>query len=131
MKKLSLAAIVIVISFLISSCSAWNSGKSNDEKISQASFPMDRSEFIERLNNSIINTCKESQERHNVSQAECVSLINNKIPACLKTTSIPETINDKEQFKDIGKQYVGCLMPYYFCNGVEVKTDEEIKSYCK
>jgi hypothetical protein len=31
----------------------------------------------------------------------------------------------------IGRKFMECATPFYFCNGVEVKTKEEVDARCK
>ncbi len=43
----------------------------------------------------------------------------------------PEIIDKKSVVKQIGRKYLRCALPYYFCNGIEVRTEEEARKICR
>ncbi|MEZ0470992.1 hypothetical protein [Luteimonas salinilitoris] len=79
-----------------------------------------------------IRGCDEAIERFNITPKECRMKINDKSNSCaaLAGEKIPDVIGDKELNRRIGKQYLHCVTPYYFCNGFEVTNEEEAKQKC-
>jgi hypothetical protein len=79
------------------------------------------------------NQCKASAERHNLTSDACMRHVSARANACAAkfAPGAPAMIASRAASKDLGRKYLDCMTPYYYCNGVEVKTEEEIKAKCK
>jgi hypothetical protein len=87
-----------------------------------ATYPMTRAEFFERINSKLVASCDASREQYNLGRDKCLQLIAQRTTFCAKSVPIASTIVGKAQFKTYGREYLGCAKPYFFCNGIEVKT---------
>lgn len=87
-----------------------------------AAYPMTRSEFLERINSRLIASCDASREEYNLGRDKCLQLVAQRTTSCAKSVSIASAIVDRAQFKTYGRAYLACAKPYFFCNGIEVKT---------
>lgn len=43
----------------------------------------------------------------------------------------PALITTRAESRSIGRNLLYCATPYYFCNGVEVKTEAEVLAKCR
>jgi hypothetical protein len=77
--------------------------------------------------------CKASAERHNLTTDACMRHVSARANACAAkfAAGAPAMIASRAASKDLGRKYLDCMTPYFYCNGVEVKTEAEIKAKCK
>lgn len=77
--------------------------------------------------------CTEAQTRYNLTKDECLIIVSQRAEACASKlrSSVPPIINTRVAARDIGRKYLDCAIPYFFCKGVEVKTEEEVRAKCK
>ena len=123
---LSKASLILTV-FVAIGCFTTYGGNSKARASSPANFgpakyPMTRSEFFERINSKLVASCDASRVEYNLSRDKCLQLIAQRTTSCAESVSIAITIVDKAQFKTYGRAYLDCAKPYFFCNGVEVKT---------
>lgn len=80
-----------------------------------------------------LKECAQAQKRHNLMPDECRAKVNERHAACEASAAAgaPETIDSKVVSKRLGRAYLQCVTPYYFCKGVEVRNDQEARQYCQ
>ena len=79
-----------------------------------------------------LDDCEGALKNHNISPEKCREIKREKHSECATSSSrfAPDVIADRIQSKALGREYLECITPYYFCNGVEVRTDEEARTHC-
>jgi hypothetical protein len=77
--------------------------------------------------------CDNAQVVNNLTPDACRALVRERGPACALDAGrdAPAEIQGLELSTSLGHKYLQCVTPYYFCNGVELKTDAEIERGCK
>jgi len=80
-----------------------------------------------------LKACSESKTRFNLAESECLTVIAKRADSCASQLSnqSPGVITTTAVAKDVGRKYLHCATPFYFCKGVEVKTEEEVRAKCK
>ena len=80
-----------------------------------------------------LQSCAKAKEDHNLAPEQCRDKISERHSACERSASIdaPELIKDRVTSKRLAHQYLECVTPHYFCNGTEVRTEEEAQKFCK
>lgn len=80
-----------------------------------------------------LSACADSTSRFNLSRAKCLSVISKRADTCIAKyeTQTPAVIHTSAESRSIGRNFMYCATPYYFCNGVEVKTEAEVRATCK
>jgi len=95
--------------------------------------PIPKAEHFLLWKEVVLNGCANAKERFNLTSSECTALIGKRADACASKLA-PETpalISTTAMAKSVGRKYLQCATPFYFCNGVEVKTDAEARAQCK
>lgn len=79
-----------------------------------------------------LKECAQAQKRHNLTPDECRAKVNERHAACEASAAggAPETIDSKVVSKRLGRAYLQCVTPYYFCKGVEVHNEQEAREHC-
>lgn len=74
-----------------------------------------------------------AKEKNNLTPEQCREKVTERHTDCerLATTEVPEKISDKATSKELGRKYLTCGTPYFFCNGVEVSTEDEARKHCQ
>ena len=95
--------------------------------------PIPKDIFYSLLTKQTLETCKESTKKYNLSSLECETVINEKSEKCKleRISRTPDFINSKSLAKQYVMPYLECITPYYFCNGVEVKSESEAINKCR
>ncbi|UXH77134.1 hypothetical protein [Roseateles amylovorans] len=111
------------------------------DAVAQASYslkavesqPIPRAEHFALWKEVALKACADSQGRFNLGEAECRRVISQRGDACAVTLKdqSPAVISSTAVARDIGRKYMHCATPFYFCKGVEVKTEEEVRAKCK
>lgn len=80
-----------------------------------------------------LKQCTDAKTRFNLTTEECREVIGQRADACASklSSSVPPVITTTAAARDIGRRYLHCATPYYFCKGVEAKTEEEVRAKCK
>lgn len=94
--------------------------------------PIPKAEHFKLWKEVALKACADSQKRFNLSQSECAEVISKRADACTSQLSSrsPAIIATTAAAKDVGRQFMQCATPYYFCKGVEVKTEDEVRAKC-
>lgn len=80
-----------------------------------------------------LDQCKANASRYNLTSDACARHVTTRANACASKFAggAPAMVATRATSKDLGRKYLDCMTPYYYCNGVEVKTDAEVKAKCK
>ena len=131
MKKLLIAALFIGGGYYYYTHYYSKAGNYSLTEVEQKPIP--KQHFYKLWNETVLQACADAKSRHNLTPEECREKVKAKFSACeanvLPTT--PEKIDNKNQAKSLGKTYLTCVTPYFYCNGIEVKTEEEARQHCK
>ena len=94
--------------------------------------PIPKHEFYSLWSDVAISQCNAASKSHNETPEKCRELVNQRSTACKSNmiAKTPDLVSTKVLTKQLGRQYLECVTPYYFCAGVEVKTDDEVLRYC-
>jgi hypothetical protein len=97
------------------------------------SKPIPRRAALTLWQDVALENCGEAQSLHNISPEQCREIVNKRHESCSASSAgtVPETIAQSGQLRALGRAYLGCATPYYFCNGVEVRSEQEVKAQCK
>lgn len=94
--------------------------------------PIPRDDILQLWREVALQQCADSRKRFNLSNEECLREITRRADACTasQAPSTPALVASTAVSKDIGRKYLHCAVPYYFCKGVEVKTEKEVLARC-
>lgn len=95
--------------------------------------PIPKDVFFQLWKNVALQKCADAEKNHNLTPDQCRQKIEERHSNCARSavTSAPQLIAEKAVAKQLGKQYLDCATPYFFCKGVEVRTEEEARQYCQ
>jgi len=95
--------------------------------------PIPKDEHFLLWRDVALKQCTEAKTRYNLTTEECLAVIGQRADACASklSSSTPPVVNTTAAARDIGRKYLHCATPYYFCKGVEVKTEEEARAKCQ
>lgn len=95
--------------------------------------PIPKAEHFLLWKEVALKACTESKTRFNLSESECLTVIAKRADSCASQLSnqSPALISTTAVARDVGRKYMHCAIPFYFCGGVEVKTEEEVRAKCK
>ncbi|WP_157496754.1 hypothetical protein [Hahella ganghwensis] len=97
-----------------------------------ASNPIPKERFYDLWTEVAINSCKHAEDSYNTTEKRCKDDIYVKSNSCSRKfySELPDFIDNKEASKQYGRKYLDCIMPYYYCNGVEVRSEQEAREHC-
>lgn len=80
-----------------------------------------------------LQRCSDAGKNHNLTPDQCQEKVSERHSDCERTAiaSAPEIIGEQVLSRRLGRQYLECVTPYYFCKGVEVRTEEEAQKHCQ
>ena len=80
-----------------------------------------------------LEACSGAKEKHNLTPELCREKVQELHSECERTasTDAPELVEDRATSKRLGHNYLECVTPHFFCNGTEVRTEEEAKKFCQ
>lgn len=95
--------------------------------------PIPRDDILQLWKEVALQQCADSRKRFNLSNEECLREVTRRADACTasQAPSTPALVSSTAVSKDVGRKYLHCAVPYYFCNGVEVKTEKEVLAQCR
>ena len=95
--------------------------------------PIPRAEIFPLWREVALQQCADARKRFNLSRDECLQEIANRADACTvaQAPSTPAIVSSTAASKDVGRKYLQCAVPFYFCKGVEVKTEKEVREQCR
>lgn len=95
--------------------------------------PIPKAEHFQLWKEAVLKSCSESKKHFNLAESECLTVVAKRADSCALQLSnqSPAVISTTADARDIGRKYLRCATPFYFCNGVEVKTEAEARAQCK
>ena len=95
--------------------------------------PIPKEEHFQLWRDVALNQCTEAKTRFNLAKEECLAIVGQRADVCASklSSSVPPVIATTAPARDIGRKYLHCATPFYFCKGIEVKTEEEARAKCK
>jgi hypothetical protein len=95
--------------------------------------PIPRDEHLRLWREVALKQCADARKRFNLPPDQCLKVVAAKADACSARLApeIPALVGTTAAAKDVGRKYLHCATPYYFCKGVEVKTEAEVLVQCK
>ncbi|SFU86100.1 hypothetical protein SAMN05216350_106260 [Polaromonas sp. YR568] len=96
-------------------------------------IPIPRDEHLKLWREVALKQCTDARKRFNLAPDQCLQVIAAKADACSVKLApeTPEMVRTTAAAKDVGRKYLHCAVPYYFCKGVEVKSEVEVLAQCK
>lgn len=140
MTKHSLPLLAITVAGLLLSPPSWAQAKPPAQKASGSyslktveENPIPRDEHFLLWREVALKSCADSRKRFNLSEPECLDVISKRADSCAAklAPSTPDTIYRNVIARDIGRKYLQCATPHYFCNGFEAKTEAEVIAHCR
>jgi hypothetical protein len=95
--------------------------------------PIPRDEHLRLWREVALKQCGDARNRFNLSPERCLPIIAARADTCSAKLA-PETpalAKTTLAVKDVGRKYLQCATPYYFCKGIEVKTEAEVLARCR
>jgi hypothetical protein len=79
------------------------------------------------------NTTQDDMRLTQHDPSQCKDRVDKKHPGCATklASNFPEVLTTKSDTKDLGRQYMACVLPKPVCNGVEIDTEEDIQKHCR
>lgn len=98
-----------------------------------ADKPIPREAFFALFTNEALTKCADAQNTYNLSTPACEEKIREKARVCTASAvkDAPAKIDSSQLVRSLGRPYLECVTPYYYCKGVEVKSEEEARSKCQ
>jgi hypothetical protein len=95
--------------------------------------PLPRDEHLWLWREVALKQCADARKRFNLAPDQCLQAVAAKADACTVKLApeIPALVGTTAAAKDVGRKYLQCATPYYFCKGVEVKTEAEVLAQCR
>lgn len=80
-----------------------------------------------------LQRCVNAEKDHNLTSQQCRALVEERHPDCARSAAkdAPALIAEKSLSKQLGRRYLDCATPYFFCKGVEVRSEEEARRHCQ
>ena len=94
--------------------------------------PIPRKEFFLLWKGVALGMCEQAYHYTNLPTPDCIKLVIERSGSCMKKfeRQTPAIITDKKTSKRIARLYLDCAVPGVFCNGVEVKDEEQFNNHC-
>lgn len=95
--------------------------------------PIPREEHLRLWREVALKQCTDARKRFNLAPDQCLQVVAAKADACTTRLApqIPAVVGTTAAAKDVGRKYLQCATPYYFCKGFEVKTEAEVLAQCR
>ena len=136
MKNLAILVGVIAVGYFLYGKFAGDSPSADTGSYSLATVaenPVPKDAFFALWTQQAKKSCSDARTKHNLSPTECEEKISEKAVSCTSTfsSSAPEKIGSPDVARRLGKQYLECVTPYFFCNGIEIKSEDEARRRCQ
>lgn len=97
-----------------------------------AERPIPRSDLFELWREVADRQCEDAKDKHNMTPAACRKAVDEKHAACASSAGLdaPALIGTQALSKSLARKYLQCVTPYFYCNGVEVRTEDEARRHC-
>lgn len=97
------------------------------------SNPVPSAEMLNLWREVALQQCADARKRFNLSHEQCLQEVGKRADACAvsQSSSIPAVVASTQVSRDVGRKYLHCALPFYYCKGVEVKTEKEAREQCR
>lgn len=94
--------------------------------------PIPKDEVFKMLREGALRTCQDAVTVFNTQPDLCRKIVLARDPVCVKKLSrkAPKIFSQRPIAREIAKDYFDCVGPGYFCNGIEVKGEEQFNNHC-
>jgi hypothetical protein len=95
--------------------------------------PIPQEHFYPLWTQAVLKMCDEPEKYNNLTRERCRELVTERSGTCAAKMApkTPDVVETSAVAKGLGREFVQCAMPYPFCGGVEVRTEEEARRHCK
>ena len=133
MKPFAIAALLVAATGLLSYAPVGVKAQATYSLKAVEANPIPKAEHFLLWKEVALKACSESKTRFNLAESECLTVIAKRADSCASQLSnhSPALITTTAVARDVGRKYLHCATPFYFCNGVEAKTEEEVRAKCK
>jgi hypothetical protein len=133
MKPLSLATLFTTAAVLLSLAPANAEAQTTYSLKAVEANPIPKDEHFRLWKEVALKACSESKTRFNLGESECMTVVGQRADSCALqlANQSPALISTTAVARDVGRKYLHCATPFYFCNGVEVKTEAEVRAKCQ
>lgn len=133
MKPSTLSVLLVAAAGLLSYANEGAQAQATYSLKAVEANPIPKTEHFLLWKEVALKACSESKTRFNLAESECMSVIAKRADSCASQLSnqSPALISTTAIARDVGRKYLHCATPFYFCNGAEVKTEEEVRAKCK
>jgi len=133
MKTFALAVLLVATAGFLSYAPGGAKAQATYSLKAVEANPIPKAEHFLLWKEVALKACSESKTRFNLAESQCLTVIASRADSCASQLSnqSPELITTTAVARDVGRKYLHCATPFYFCNGVEAKTEEEVRAKCK
>ena len=133
MKPISFLALIATTASLLSFATVGAGAQATYSLKAVEANPIPKAEHFLLWKEVALKACSESKPRFNLAETECLTVISKRADSCASQLSnqSPALISTTAVARDVGRKYMHCATPFYFCNGVEVRSEEEVRAKCK
>ena len=120
--------------FFVGSVHAQSESAQKDYSLKQVEKnPIPRDKHFRLWREVALKTCETSSTHLNLPQADCIRIVESRSETCATqlADSVPAFIKTTDESKSIGRRFLNCATPNYFCGGVEIRSEEEARVRCK
>jgi len=95
--------------------------------------PIPKREFFELWRETAFGMCTQARETYRLSPAACEDYVRAKHARCVAEigASAPALLSGKAESRRYARPYLDCVVPGYFCKGVEVRDLAEAARHCR
>jgi hypothetical protein len=94
--------------------------------------PIPKKKFFLLWDDVAREMCEREYHYTTLSAPDCKKLMVERSGSCIKKIErqTPAMVADKTTSKRLARLYLYCAFPGVFCNGVEVKNEEQSRNHC-
>ena len=95
--------------------------------------PIPKAEFFALWRETALSFCPQAQKTFGLSPAACEDYVRDKHARCVAEAgaSAPALLSGKAESRRYARPYLDCVLPGYFCKGVEVRDFLEAARHCR
>jgi len=113
---------------------AQSEGTRNDYSLNNVEKnPIPRDKHFRLWREVALQTCETSSTHLNLPQADCIRIVESRSETCAAqlADSVPVLVKTTDESKRIGRRFLNCATPSYFCGGAEIRSEEQARILCK
>ncbi|MGN7919938.1 hypothetical protein [Lysobacter sp. ESA13C] len=112
----------------------WFAAPASDYRIAEIEQrPIPKREFFELWRETALGFCPQARENYGLSPAACEDYMRDKHARCVAEAgaAAPAVLSSKAESRRHARPYLDCVVPGYFCKGVEVRELTEAARHCR